>query len=107
MPSLRKRVTAVSGDILANDQLSHIAEPGAVINIWAAGVTNSDDLGVLIGNRVLIPQGTDVNIEAAADVIDTDRDQILFNEVVGPGKLQIPVGAVTTEMQVLISIKPL
>jgi len=57
-----------------------------------------------IGDRDIVVNGTEMNIEVAADVIDTDRDQCVFNEVVGPGQLFLPV-TVTTEAQFLIHIR--
>jgi len=46
------------------------------------------------------------NIEISADVIDTGRDQLIFDTVVGEGQLRVPVGAVTTEIQFLLSVEP-
>lgn len=106
MPTIRKRVTATTNNALATEKFRYVGGNGAIINLWAAGVTNSDDIGLAINSRDLLLAGTDINIEASADVIDTDRDQILYNEVVEPGELYAPV-TVTTEMQFLLNIKPL
>lgn len=103
MPTIRQRVSATTTNALANSQFNVIPAPGAVLNLWAAGVTATDDIGLLVGDKEIIPRGTDINIEASADVIDNDRDQVLFNEVVGPGQLFLPV-TVTTEMQFLLNI---
>lgn len=106
MPTIRKRVAATTTNALSTEKFRYIGGAGAIVNLWAAGVTNSDDVGLSINTRELIPAGTDINIEASADVIDSDRDQLLYNEVVEPGELYLPV-TVTTEMQFLLSIKPL
>jgi hypothetical protein len=104
MPTLRQRVTATTANALANSKFAVVPQPGAVLNMWAAGVTATDDVGLSIGAQEIIPAGTDINIEASADVLDTDRDQIIYNEVIPAGQLFLPV-TVTTEMQFLISLK--
>lgn len=104
MPSMRVRVAASTADALANQIFRDVTQP-SILNLWAAGVTNTDDISLLIGSRQILPQ-SDINIESSADVIDTDRDQLIFNEVIEVGRLTMPV-TVTTECQVLISIKPI
>lgn len=106
MPTIRRRVAATTSNALANEKFRYIGGVGAIVSMWAAGVTATDDVGLSINSRDIILAGTDINIEASADVIDTDRDQILYNEVVEPGELYLPV-TVTTEMQYLLSIQPL
>ena len=107
MATIRKRVTSTTADALQTEKFANLGAGPHVINLWAAGVTNSDDIGLLLGNTEIVSQGTDINVEVAADVIDTDRDQLVFSEVVmGPGKLYMPI-TVTTEMQFLLSVKPL
>lgn len=103
MPSIRRRVTSTTPDALSNIKFADIPEPGAVINLWAAGVTGTDDIGLAVGSQEYLQQGTDINIEASADVIDQNRDQLLFNEVVPAGHIFVPV-TVTTEMQFLLTI---
>lgn len=106
MPTIRKRVAATTSNCLQAEKFRLVGGKGAIVNVWACGVTNSDDIGLSINSRDLIVAGTDINIEASADVIDTDRDQVLYNEVVEPGELYSPI-TVTTEMQELVNIKPL
>jgi len=106
MPTIRRRVAATTADALATVQFNIIPPEsgGAWINLWIAGVTATDNYGLSINSKVLIVNGTTVNIEAAADVIDNDRDQVLFNEWVPPGQLYMPV-TVTTEAQFLLTQK--
>jgi hypothetical protein len=104
MPTIRTAVTATTPDALANIKFNVIPPQGAVLNLWCSGVTNGDTMGLSIGDRDIVVQGTEMNIEVAADSIDINRDQMVFNEVVGPGQLYMPV-AVTTEAQFLIHIR--
>ncbi len=103
MPSLRFG-TATSTDALANRKFAIVPPGGAIINMWAASVTNGDTFGLSIGDRDIIVNGAEMNIEVSADVIDIQRDQVVFNEVVGPGQLFLPV-TVTTEAQFQIHIR--
>jgi len=103
--TIRARVTATTANALQNQKFAIIGGNGAVINLWGCGVSATDDIGLSIGSTEILAQGTDINIESSADVIDTDRDQLIFNAVVGPGQLYMPV-TVTTEMQFLLSINP-
>ena len=104
MATIKKIVSATTTDALANDQQFATIGP-SVINMWAAGVAKTDTVQLFMGTTALM-NPCNPNIEASADVCDTDRDQLLYNEVVAGGKLSLPV-TVTTETQILISIKPL
>lgn len=105
MASRRIDVTAVTGDAIANEEIRRVEVP-SVVNMWASCVTNGDTVGLLL-NRTEIMPVDEMNIEAAADVIDTSRDQLVFGSVVGRGQLRVPVTAVTTELQFLLSVEPI
>lgn len=103
MPTLRFD-SATSTDAMANRKFNVIPEGGAVLNLWASGATAGDTFGLSIGDRDICVNGTELNIEVSADVVDTDRDQLIFNEVVGPGQIFLPVTA-TAECQFLIHLR--
>lgn len=105
LASRRIDVTAVTADAIANEEIRRVEVP-SIVNLWASCVTNGDTLGLLL-NRTEIMPTDEMNIESSADVIDTSRDQLVFNTVVGRGQLRIPVGAVTTELQFLLSVEPI
>jgi hypothetical protein len=103
MPTLRFG-TPTTTDALANRKFNIVPPGGAIVNVWASSVTNGDTFGLSIGDRDILVNGTEVNIEVSADVIDVQRDQMVFNEVVGPGQLFLPVTC-TTEAQFLIHLR--
>lgn len=105
MASRRLGVNAVTGDAIATEEIRRVDVP-SIVNFWASCVTNGDTIGLFLNRTELLPAG-EANIEAAADVIDTDRDQLLFNTRVGRGQLRVPVPAVTTEIQFLLSVEPI
>lgn len=104
MASRRIDVGATTADAIANEEIRRVARP-SIVNLWAASATNGDQIGLLL-NRTEIMPSDECNVEAAADVIDTSRDQLVFNTRVGRGELRVPIPAVTTELQFLLSVEP-
>lgn len=105
MASRRLGVGAVTNDALANEDIRLVEVPSRV-NFWASSVTNGDNVGLRLNKTIIMDDG-ECNIEASADVIDSSRDQLVFNTVVGPGQLKVPVPALTTELQFMISVEPI
>lgn len=105
MASLRFSSGAASADIIATQVIRTVTRP-SVVNLWASGVTVTDSMGLSLDRTEIMPVG-EVNIEISADVIDTGRDQLVFNSVVGRGTLRVPIGAVTTEIQGILSVEPI
>jgi len=104
MSSRRIDVAAVTNDAISTDEIRRVEVP-SVVNMWASCVTNGDTIGLLL-NKTEIMATDEMNIEISADVIDTGRDQLVFDTVVGEGQLRVPIGAVTTEVQFLLSVEP-
>jgi len=104
MPTIRFRVAATTADSMSNRKFNIIPAGGAILNLWGACVTTTDTFGISIGDRDLMVDGSLMSIEASADVIDVDRDQLLFNEEVGSGQIFLPV-TVTTEAQFMIHLR--
>lgn len=108
MPMIRPAgVTAATADALTDEQHNVIPSGGAFLSMWASCAANGGTYGLLVGSKSIISEGTEANVEVAADVIDTDRDQVLFNEVVPPGRLRVPIGAAGTELQLMIVWRPI
>lgn len=104
MPSLRFRVSTTTPDAMSNRKFNIIPAGGAVLNVWGAGVTATDSFGVSVGDRDIMVDGSVLSIESSADVINVDRDQLVFNEIVDGGQIFLPV-TVTTEAQFLIHLR--
>ena len=104
MPSLRFRVSATTPDAMANRKFNVIPAGGAILNLWGAGVTGTDSFGISVGDRDIMVNGSLLSIEVSADVIDVDRDQLVFNETVEGGQIFLPV-TVTTEGQFLMHLR--
>lgn len=107
MASYSAAVAAVTDDAISSKNIRKVEAP-SVVNLFASAVTKSDRIGLRLGNTVIMDDGR-MNLEIAADVIDTSRDQLTFNTVVGTGggDLELPISAVTTEVQYLLSVEPI
>lgn len=105
MPTIKVSNQATAANALALLKFNRLTSP-ALISLWAAGVTVTDTLGLSIGDREVLV-GANPNIEISADVVDTNRDQILFAEPAEPGmELFMPV-TVTTATNFLLLIDEL
>jgi len=99
-------VGAVTNDALADQDIRTVEVP-SVVNLWASCVTVTDTIGLRLDKTVIMDDGT-LNIHAAAlGLVNTDNDQLVFNQVVGPGTLRIPVATLTTSLIFIISVEPI
>jgi len=105
MPMIKGATSSASTDLLSNTKFADIGGNGAIINAWVSCAANGGTFGFSIGDRDLVVGGTEANVEVSGDVIDTARDQVLFDEVVEPGHLYMPCGAAGTELQYMITIR--
>lgn len=105
MASRRLTVSAVTNDALADQDIRTVEVP-SVVNLWATAVTVTDQLGLRLDKTVIMDDGT-ANVSAAAlGMVDIQRDQLIFNSLVGAGTLRLPVSIVTTSVIWLISVEP-
>lgn len=105
MASRRLLVSATTSDALADQDIRTVEVP-SVVNLWATSVTVTDTIGLRLDKTVIMDEGT-CNVSAAAlGMVDTDRDQLVFQSVVGAGTLRIPV-TVTTSAIFLLSVEPI
>lgn len=106
MASRRILVPALTADALSTANIRRVLI-ASVVNLWATAVTVTDELALFLDNTEIMASGT-ANVSAAAlGMIDTGRDQLVFNSVVGPGDLRVPVGVLTTSLLFLISVEPI
>jgi len=105
MASRRLLVSVTTNDALADQDIRTVEVP-SVVNMWASSVTVTDTIGLRLDKTVIMDDGT-ANVSAAAvGMVDTDRDQLVFNSVVGAGTLRVPA-TVTTSLIFIISVEPI
>jgi len=106
MPSRRLLVSAVTGDALADQDIRTVEEP-SVVNLFATSVTVTDQIGLRMGKTIIMDDGL-CNVSAAAlGMVDTGRDQLVFETIVGAGTLRVPVPILTTSLIFIISVEPI
>lgn len=99
-------MSAVTGDALADEDIRNVEGP-SVVNLWASCVTVTDEIGLRLDKTVIMDAGT-MNIHAAAlGLVNTDNDQLVFNTIVGAGRLRLPVPTLTTSLIFIISVEPI
>lgn len=103
MPSIKRVNIGTSVNALDGLDFQDVPAGGAYLSLWASCVTATDVISVRIGQESILVNGSP-NIEASADVVDNDRDQILFREPVPPGKLFVPITA-TTAVNFLLALE--
>jgi len=103
MPSTSVKNQADAANAMAGLNFEDIPPGGALLSLYAAGVTVLDQIDCTAAGEQLLVNGH-VNIEISADVLDTGRDQLLFQEPVKEGKVFLPV-AVTTALNWLLVLE--
>ena len=106
MPSIRRsNVAADTPNDLDGLQFQDIPEPGALVSIYASTAVAAGNIDYSVGTeRFLV--GASVNIEAAADVVDTNRDMVLDREPVPAGKQFLAVNDQIANYLVVIEDLP-
>ena len=106
MSSRRLLVSAVTNDALADQDIRTVEVP-SIVNMWATAVTVTDTVGLRLDKTIIMDDGT-ANVSAAAlGMVDVERDQLVFDSVVGPGTLRVPVATLTTSLILMISVEPI
>jgi len=106
MSTRRLLVSAVTNDALSDQDIRTVEVP-SVVNLWATSVTISDTIGLRLDKTIIMDDGT-ANVTAAAlGLVSTNEDQLVFNSVVGPGTLRVPVATLTTSLIFIISVEPI
>lgn len=102
MPSIRINPPATTPDALNGLQFKVQPTP-TLVSLYASGANEGDTISFNVdGNQFLV--NATANLEAASGVVDTDRDQLLFRELVPAGEFFMPL-TMTADMAVLLVIE--
>lgn len=104
MPSIKVVNQATSTDALSALRFREIPGP-ALVSLYASCATAGDTVSLSHGSREILVNG-EPNVEASADVVNTNRDLIVKEEPVGAGILHLQVAA-TTAVNFLVMIENL
>jgi hypothetical protein len=93
MPSVRvSNVAAGTANAMNGLQFEDIPPGGALLSLYASAAVAGGLISLKVGSEDFLVDA-EVNTEQNADEVNTDFDQILFQEPVPEGKLFIPVAA--------------
>lgn len=102
MPSISlKNVAAGTANALDGLSFQDIPAQGAIVTIYGTTAIAGGSIGYKVGREDFL-DAAQLNVEAAADVVDTDRDAILFREPVPAGKQFLAVNAQVCNVLVVI-----
>jgi len=103
MPAIMlKNIAAGTANMLDGLNFQNLPRP-ALVSIYASTPTAGGNIDFNIdGDQFVVAAA--VNIESAADVVDTDRDQVLFREPVPAGKMFLAANAQIINALVVIEL---
>ena len=104
MPSIKANITATTADALATRKFKTQGRP-ALVSLWVAGQAAGGLIGFSVGSQEFLVNGL-INLEAA-DVLDTSRDQLMFQERVPAGEYFLPITLGGTDVTFLLVIEPI
>lgn len=103
MPVIGRQVTAANANVLANLRFTNNSRPAAVSG-WFSSATAGESFSFGVGD-VLVAEDVEMNLESANQVVDTSRDQRLFQELIPPGQMVLSIPAVATDSSYLLNIE--
>jgi len=101
----RLLIAATTNDAVSDEDIRTVEVP-SLVSLYAACVTLTDNIGLRLDKTIIMDDGI-CNIRAAAiSVVLMDQDGLVFETVVGPGTLRIPV-TVTTSLIFHLIVEPI
>lgn len=101
MPSIMlKNIAAGTANALDGLKFQELQGP-ALISIFGTTAVAGGTIDFAVGSEDFL-DSAELNIEASADVVDTDRDQVLMREPVPAGKMFLAVNAQICNVLVVI-----
>ena len=105
MAARRLLVAATTNDAISDQDIRTVEVP-SLVSLYASCVTLTDNVGLRLDKTIIMDDGI-VNIRAAAiSIVDVSTDGLVFETVVGPGTLRIPV-TVTTSAIIHLIVEPI
>jgi len=105
MSARRLLVAATDNDALSGEDIRTIEVP-SLVSLYAGCVTLTDNIGLRLDKTIIMDDGI-CNIRAAAiSLVIMNEDVLVFETVVGPGQLRVPV-TVTTSLIFHIIVEPI
>lgn len=105
MAARRLLVAATTNDAISDQDIRTVEVP-SLVSLYCSCVTLTDNIGLRLDKTIIMDDGI-VNIRAAAlSLVDVSADGVVFETVVGPGTLRVPV-TVTTSAIIHLIVEPI
>ena len=105
MAARRLLVAASTNDAISDQDIRTVEVP-SLVSLYASCVTLTDNVGLRLDKTIIMDDGI-VNIHAAAiSLVNISDDGLVFETVVGPGTLRVPV-TVTTSAIIHLIVEPI
>ena len=105
MAARRLLIAATTNDAISDEDIRTVEVP-SLVSLYASCVTLTDLVGLRLDKTIIIDDSI-VNIHAAAlSLVNVTDDGLVFETVVGPGQLRIPV-TVTTSAIIHLIVEPI
>jgi len=105
MAARRLLVAATTNDALSDQDIRTVEVP-SLVSLYSGCVTLTDNIGLRLDKTIIMDDGI-CNIRAAAiSIVIMNEDVLVFETVVGPGTLRVPV-TVTTSLIFHIIVEPI
>lgn len=104
MPTIARLVAAATQDALSGLKFKTQGLP-ALVTLAASSATPGEDLSFSVGSQEFASQA-EINLEAANQVVDMQRDILLDREAVPPGEYFLSVPVVAADMSFVLIIEP-
>lgn len=104
MPVIKRVVAAATQDALSGLKFKTQSVP-ALVTLAASSATASEDLSFSVDSQEFASQA-EINLESANEVVDMQRDIILFQERVPAGEYFLAIPVVTATVQFSLIIDP-
>ena len=105
MPVIRRVITAATQDALSGLKFKTQSVP-ALVTLAASSPTAGEELSFSVDSQEFA-SGAEANLEAANQVVDMQRDIILFQERVPAGEYFLAIPAVTADFSFALIIDPI
>lgn len=104
MPIIRRVIVAASEDALTTLKFKTQSLP-ALVSLFASSATAGEDLSFSVDSQEFA-LAAEINLESGNQIIDMERDAILFNERVPAGEYFLRVPVVAVDMSFALVIDP-
>jgi len=104
MPTIRRTVAAATDDALQGLKFKTQGSP-ALVTLAASSATGGETLSFSVGSNEFTSAAL-INLEAASQMVDMQRDIILQQEAVPAGEYFLNVPVVAADMSFCLIIEP-